>query len=90
MHERRAGPDKIPGRLLVELAYVIGPSLCDVFNMSMALGAVPRKWKEANITPVFKREDPTLAESYRSISLLCILSKVLGPVVRSPFSVDGG
>ena len=45
--------------------------------MSLALGAVPRKWKEANIPPVFKREDPMLAESYRPISLLCILSKVL-------------
>ena len=45
--------------------------------MSLALGVVPCKWKEANITPVFKRDDPTLAENYRPISLLCILSKVL-------------
>ena len=45
--------------------------------MSLALGVVPCKWKEANITPVFKRDDPTLAKNYRPISLLCILSKVL-------------
>ena len=71
------GPDNIPNRLLVELAYVIGPSLCELFNMSLALGEVPCKWKEANITPAFKREDPTLAMNYRPISLLCTLSKVL-------------
>ena len=70
-------PDKIPARLLVEFACVIGPSLCELFNMSLVLGVVPCKWKEANITPVFKRDDPTLAENYRPISLLCILSKVL-------------
>ena len=74
---KACGPDKIPDRLLVELACVIGPSLCELFNMSLALGVVPCKWKEANITPVFKRDDPTLAENYRPISLLCILSKVL-------------
>ena len=38
---KACGPDKIPGRLLVELAYVIGPSLYELFNMSLALGVVP-------------------------------------------------
>ena len=37
------GSDNIPNRLLVELAYVIGPSLCELFNMSLALGEVPCK-----------------------------------------------
>ena len=45
--------------------------------MSLDLGVIPLQWKVANITPVFKREDPTLAKNYRPISLLCILSKVL-------------
>ena len=45
--------------------------------MSLALGEVPCKWEEANITPAFKREDPTLAMNHQPISLLCTLSKVL-------------
>ena len=45
--------------------------------MSLSLGVVPANWKKANITPVHKRDDPSLAANYRRISLLCILSKVL-------------
>ncbi|CAB4002046.1 Hypothetical predicted protein, partial [Paramuricea clavata] len=45
--------------------------------MSLSLGLAPTQWKRANITPVFKKEDPTLSSNYRPISLLCVLSKVL-------------
>ena len=75
--QKASGPDKIPSRLLIELAEVLALSLCEIFNMSLDLGVVPLQWKVTNITPVFKREDPTLAKNYRPISLLCILSKVL-------------
>jgi hypothetical protein len=84
LNSRKAcGPDNIPNRLLIELADVIAPSLCEIFNMSLNLGVVPLKWKMANITPVFKREDPTLAMNYRPISLLCTLSKVLERCVHN-------
>ena len=81
--QKVCGPDNIPNRLLIELADVIAPSLCELFNMSLALGVVPLQWKMANITPVHKCEDPTLATNYRSISLLCTLSKVLERCVYS-------
>ena len=56
---------------------MITPSLTRLFNISLSLGVVPTKWKRANITPVFKKDDPTLSCNYRPISLLCVLSKVL-------------
>ena len=74
---KACGPDGIPSRLLSELADVISPSLTRLFNISLSLGVVPTKWKRANITPVFKKDDPTLSCNYRPISLLCVLSKVL-------------
>ena len=55
----------------------IPPSLCKIFNLSLSHAVVPVLWKRANVTPVFKKDDPTLAENYRPISLLCIVSKVL-------------
>ena len=78
--QKASGPDNIPSRLLIEPLQwfaLFAPSLCETFNMSLDLGVVPLQWKVASITPVFKREDPTLAMNYRPISLLCILSKVL-------------
>ncbi len=45
--------------------------------MSLSLGHVPMIWKRANISPVFKGDEQFLAENYRPISLLCIVSKIL-------------
>ena len=74
---KAGGPDGIPGRILKELANEIASSLCKLFNQSLSLGVVPTKWKFANVTPVYKKDDPTLVCNYRPISLLCILSKVM-------------
>ena len=74
---KACGPDKIPGRLLKATAKEIAPSLCQLFNMSLELGSLPGNWKMANITPVFKQDDPSLVQNYRPISLLCTVSKVL-------------
>ena len=74
---KASGPDNIPGSLLKNTAAEIAPSLCKIFNLSLSHGVVPVLWKRANVTPVFKKDDPTLAENYRPISLLCIVSKVL-------------
>ena len=80
---KACGPDGIPSRLLFELANVIAPSLTRLFNMSLSLGVVPINWKRANITAVFKKDDPSLSCNYRPISLLCVLSKVLERCVHS-------
>ena len=61
---KACGPDNIPGRLLKSTAAAIAPNLCNLFNMTLSLGVVPAKWKKANITPVHKRDDPSLAANY--------------------------
>ena len=38
---KACGPDNNPNRLLIELADVIAHSLCEIFNISLALGVVP-------------------------------------------------
>ena len=71
------GPDEIHPRLLKVCCEQIGPSLCALFNHSLNCGRVPTEWKSANITPVHKKESKELAENYRPISLLSIVSKTL-------------
>ena len=71
------GPDGIHPRLLKECSEQIGPSLCALFNHSLNCGRVPLEWKAANITPIHKKESKEVAENFRPISLLSIVSKTL-------------
>ena len=49
------GPDGIPGRLLIETAYQITSSLCQLYNKSLRLGILPSEWKLASVVPVHRR-----------------------------------
>ena len=80
---KATGPDSISPRLQKESAHQIAPSLCQLFNQSLADGSLPDEWKLANIIPVFKKGDQHCVENYRPISLLCIVSKVLERCVLS-------
>ena len=70
---KASGPDNLPGRILKEVASEISPSIAKLFNLSLSLGCFPEQWK---MDPIHKKDDPTLVQNYRPISLLCILSKV--------------
>ena len=45
---------KIP-KMLREIVEQISTPLAKVFNLSLEEGIVPSEWKEANITPLFKK-----------------------------------
>ena len=63
--------------LLKELAQPLALPLSDLFNLSISSGSVPHIWKQANVTPIHKKTDPSDVSNYRPISLLSTVSKVL-------------
>ena len=79
---KATGPDAINNRILRELASPLSLPLSDLFNYSLSTGKVPLIWKEANVTPLFKKEDPSAVSNYRPISLLSAVGKVLEKVVH--------
>ena len=79
---KAAGPDLINNRLLKELAQPLALPLSDLFNLSLSSGSVPNIWKEANVSPIHKKNDPSDVSNYRPISLLSTVSKVLKKIVH--------
>ena len=56
-------------------------SLVNIINTSITTGIVPINMKIARVTPVFKVDDRTKMSNYRPISLLPLISKILGKVM---------
>ena len=62
---KACGPDDIPGRLLKEGAPWLAEPLTQLYNLSLQSGVLPRDWRRANVTPVFKKGDkhsPSIAQ----------------------------
>ena len=69
------GPDEIHPRVLKELAHL--------FQQSIDTGEIPKEWSLANICPLFKKGDRSLACNYRPVSLICVPCKLLEHIVCS-------
>ena len=52
---KSSGPDNINNKILNEIAYPISKPLCDLFNFSLSRGTFPESWKQANVSPLYKK-----------------------------------
>ena len=77
------GPDELHPRVLKELATELGPVLAHLFQQSIDTGEIPKEWSLANICPLFKKSDRSLACNYRPVSLTCVPCKLLEHIVCS-------
>ena len=73
------GVDGIPPKLLKEIVEQISAPLAEAFNLSLEEGIVPSEWKEANITPLFKKESRNKPNKItdRPVSLTSVICKLL-------------
>ena len=83
---KAAGPDQIKPFVLQTLHTELAPILQVIFQMSFNQGKLPNIWKDANVSPVFKKGDKSEPSDYRPISLTCVLCKVLEHIVASSLS----
>ena len=51
-------------------------------GFSLTSGKVPLIWNVANVTPIFKKDDPSVVSNHRPISLLSTVGKVLEKIVH--------
>ena len=82
LHLKKAcGYDHISNRILKETCTVITPFLSKLFNSCMRQGVFPNTYKIAQVTPLFKGGDRNNLNSYRPISLLPVLGKLLEKLI---------
>jgi len=75
--DKSPGPDGSHPRVLKECATEMAYPLTVLFRSSLREGRLPEKWKDANVTTVFKNGSRTNASNYRPVSLTSVCFKVL-------------
>ncbi len=76
------GCDGISAKMLKNTAGSNSLPLTSIFNSSISTGCFPSAWKMARVVPIPKGGDPTRISTYRPISILPIISKILEKHVK--------
>ena len=72
---KSTGPDNIHAAFLKNTAFKTAPLLTHLFQQSSRSGIVPISWKQANVTPVYKKGDKTDPGNYCPVSLTSLVCK---------------
>jgi len=86
--DKAPGPDGLPMSVWREVWPVLRDEIMAIMSVSLQKARLPDLWKKANIIPLRKagKDDHTSVKSYRPISLLQTISKVLESVVAERVS----
>ncbi|CAF3317383.1 unnamed protein product [Rotaria socialis] len=77
------GPDSIHNRCLKNYTTLLVQHLAKIFNSIIDIGHIPNIWKKANIILLLKKKkDKKQPSSYRPISLLSCVGKILEKIIK--------
>jgi ribonucleases P/MRP protein subunit RPP40 len=76
------GLDELHPKLLFELRKIIAKPLSVLYNSSLRSGVVPNEWKEAGVTPLFKKGKKSDAQNYRPVSLTSLVCKIMESILK--------
>ena len=75
--KKAGGDDNIKPQLLKACRNTLKEPIIHIINLSFTKGIVPDKLKIAKVIPIYKKDDKSIPNNYRPISLLSILNKVM-------------
>ncbi len=76
-NSKATGLDGFSVKILKMSAPAIVASITKICNLSIQTGIFPDKWKEARVTPIYKKGNREACCNYRPVSVLPILSKII-------------
>ena len=71
------------GRAYRQCKHDIAPYLTIIFQKSLDTGKVPKDWRSANVTAIFKKGEKYQPSNYRPVSLTCICCKLQEHILTS-------
>jgi hypothetical protein len=76
------GNDKISPIVLKRAAESLAVPLSLIFIESFRSSEIPSEWRDANITPIFKKGSRSVPENYRPVSLTSVVCKIMEKLIR--------
>jgi ribonucleases P/MRP protein subunit RPP40 len=76
------GLDGIHPKMLYELRKEIAGPLAKLYNTSLDSGIVPGDWKDAGVTPLFKKGKKSDAQNYRPVSMTSLICKIMESILK--------
>ena len=80
-NHKACGVDRIYAEQLKAGSEVLVPWLKRVFDVVWSTGQVPQDWTLAELVPLFKKQDMSIADNFRGITLLSVPGKVFAYVL---------
>ncbi len=81
--KKATGHDMIPAKSLIPISDIICVPMCGLFNRCLSTNTFPTQSKLAEVTPIFKKDDPQVPKNHRPVSILTSSSKVLEKLLLS-------
>ena len=78
---KSSGPDGFDNWVLKHCAKLLSVLYSKLFNKSLGTGIFPSQWKQANVCPMFKKDNKSDKTNYRPISLLSSGLNILEKIV---------
>ena len=78
---KSCGPDEIHPIILKKLSDFIIEPLMTIMNSSLRSGILPDDWKQATVSPIYKKGPKNQPSNYRPVSLTSIICKMMESIL---------